>query len=150
MASTISVSKREISATVSYLNKLAKQADNNPRAGYLNSREVKERLGVGTAAFQKIVTTAQYRQGAKDRLGKDADGKQRKASSVELSTFASSLSDAGKTARTVAGTRTVEDRKAGRKAGVVNGDELDKLQRRSLSAASLVRLAWALKQAGEI
>jgi hypothetical protein len=139
----ISVSRGDLTKTTAFVNKLAKQADNNPRTGMLNSKEVKQRLGTGTAAFSKLVSAAQYRQGAKDGLG---SGK--KSTLVQLSTFSSQLSGAKNSAVSFANTRSRDGVSDGN--GKIEGSEVAKLAKKSESAASLVRLAWALKQAGEI
>lgn len=139
----ISVTRRDLSKTQSFLNKLAKSADNNPRTGYLNSREVKQQLGVGTAAFSKLVNASQYRQGAKDGLPPG-----RKSTLVELNTFASQLNGAKNSAMDFANTTSRNGASNGN--GRIEGGEIAALAKKSESAASLVRLAWALKSAGEI
>jgi hypothetical protein len=140
---TISVTSRDLRNTESYLNKLAKQADNNPKTGMLNSKEVKEKLGTGTAAFSKLVLAAQHRQAAIDGL---PQGK--KASLVELDVFASQLHGAVSSATKFADTKSRDGISDGN--GKIEGNEVAKLDAKSQSAAAVVRLAWALKEAGEI
>ena len=140
---SIRVTHNDLRKTETYLNRLAKAADNNPRTGMLNSREVKERLGTGTAAFSKLVVAAQHRQAAINGLPQGA-----KASLVELDVFKSQLHGAVSSAEKFADTKSRTGASDGDRT--IEGAEVSKLDKKSSSAAAVVRLAWALKQAGEI
>ena len=139
----MTVTRGDLTKTASFLNRLAKQADNNPKTGRLNSTEVKARLGTGTAAFSKLVTAAQYRQGAINGLPSGT-----KSSLVNLNTFASQLDGAKNSALKFANTTKRDGSSNGN--GKIEGKEVTGLAKQSESAASFVRLAWALKQAGSI